>query len=85
MDAGVRRDVDPLDGRPCEAKQALGEPPLRRGQREHRATVIGIRMKVEEVRRRRPTLDRLEHGAIAPLTHVRNGQQQRRLAHKAEG
>ena len=85
MDAGVGGDVDVLDRSAGDAEERFRQLALRRGEREHRAIVVPIRMKVEESRRPERALDHLEHSEIPALAHVGNGHQKRRLGHRPEG
>jgi hypothetical protein len=85
MDAPMGGQIDPLDRRARPTHETLGEHPLARGKREHRATVVRIAMQIQEPRGCKPPLDRLERRTITPLAHVRNSHQQGRLGHFAEG
>jgi hypothetical protein len=85
VDAGMGRQFDLLDGDPRKAEQPLGELALGRREGEDGATMVGVGVEVEEPRRCAAALDRLERTAIPPLADVRNGEQERRLGHSAEG
>ena len=51
--ARARDHVDPLDRRAGAREHGIRERAWRRGEREHRAMVVGIGMHVEQPRARR--------------------------------
>ncbi len=71
------REVDPLKAGCHASEQALDELALGRGQRDHRAVVVGVGVDVEHARRGKGVSDRLHGRAVAPLAEVRHGEQLR--------
>jgi hypothetical protein len=75
MDARVGADVDARDHRARAAQERLRELPLPRGEREHRAVVIGVGVEIEKARRRKRPPDSLQRREITTLADIGNGHE----------